>query len=104
MIRVVVSGAAGRMGRQVIAAVAEDDEIAVSGALEAPGHPALGGDAGALAGLPDNKIIITDDIAAAFELEFVHRMLAAADRPARPRQRSGIGVFVGFAERDLAVA
>lgn len=67
MIRVVVSGAAGRMGRQVIAAIAEDDELAVYGALEAPGHSALGRDAGAYAGIGDNRITITDDIEAAFE-------------------------------------
>jgi 4-hydroxy-tetrahydrodipicolinate reductase len=67
MIRVVVSGAAGRMGRQVIAAVSDDEQTAVSGALEAVGNPALGRDAGAFAGLAENGVVITDDIAAAFE-------------------------------------
>jgi 4-hydroxy-tetrahydrodipicolinate reductase len=67
MIRVVISGAAGRMGRQVIAAIGEDPEIEVSGALEAPKHPSLGRDSGAYAGLPENRIIITDEIPKAFK-------------------------------------
>jgi 4-hydroxy-tetrahydrodipicolinate reductase len=67
MIKVVISGAAGRMGRQVIAAISEDPETSVSGALEAPKHPALGRDAGVFAGLPENRVIITDDISKAFK-------------------------------------
>lgn len=66
MIRTVVSGAAGRMGRQVIAAAAEDDEITIVGALEASGHGALGQDAGTNAAIAPLGVPITDDREAAF--------------------------------------
>jgi 4-hydroxy-tetrahydrodipicolinate reductase len=50
MIRLIVSGAAGRMGRRIIALAAEDADIEVAAALERPDHPDLGADAGQLAG------------------------------------------------------
>ena len=46
----VVCGAAGRMGRLLVALAREDRRFAVAGAVEAPGHPALGRDAGEVAG------------------------------------------------------
>jgi len=46
----VVCGAAGRMGRLLVALAREDRDVAVVGAVEAPGHPALGRDAGEVAG------------------------------------------------------
>jgi len=64
-IRVVVSGATGRMGKMILAAVQADDAFALGGALEAPGHPALGQDAGQLAGLGSLGVAITDDLNAA---------------------------------------
>lgn len=42
MIRVVVSGAAGRMGRRLLELVQQDPETTLVGALESPAHPALG--------------------------------------------------------------
>jgi 4-hydroxy-tetrahydrodipicolinate reductase len=46
----VVCGAAGRMGRLLIALARDDARLRVAGAVEAPDHPALGRDAGELAG------------------------------------------------------
>ena len=42
MIHVVVSGAAGRMGRALVQLIRETDDLELVGALEAPGHPCLG--------------------------------------------------------------
>jgi 4-hydroxy-tetrahydrodipicolinate reductase len=42
MIRVVVSGAAGRMGRRLLELVQQDSETTLVAALEAAGHPAQG--------------------------------------------------------------
>jgi 4-hydroxy-tetrahydrodipicolinate reductase len=42
MIRVVVSGAAGRMGRRLLELVQQDPATILVAALEAPGHPDLG--------------------------------------------------------------
>ncbi len=51
MVRLAVAGAAGRMGSRIIALAATDDRFEVVTALEQTGHPAVGGDAGELAGL-----------------------------------------------------
>jgi len=60
-IRIVVAGAAGRMGRTLIRSVSETKGCVLSGALEAHGHPDLGQDAGALAGLKPLGVTLTDD-------------------------------------------
>jgi 4-hydroxy-tetrahydrodipicolinate reductase len=39
---IIISGAAGRMGRAVILAAREDPEISIAGALEHPGYPLAG--------------------------------------------------------------
>ena len=54
--------AAGRMGRMLIRAIHETSGVTLAGALERPGAPALGQDAGAIAGLPISAgVKITDD-------------------------------------------
>ncbi len=60
-IRVVVAGAGGRMGHQILKAVSETDGMVVHGALEAPGHPDLGQDAGVQAGLKPLGVVLTSD-------------------------------------------
>jgi len=60
-IRIVVAGAAGRMGQTLIRTIGETKGCIVSGALEAPGNPDLGQDAGTLAGLKPLGLALTDD-------------------------------------------
>ena len=50
MADVVVAGAAGRMGTRIIACLREEPQLRLVAALEAAGHPALGRDAGEVAG------------------------------------------------------
>jgi 4-hydroxy-tetrahydrodipicolinate reductase len=59
--RIVVVGAAGRMGRTLIRVVAETPGMVLSGAVERSGAPELGQDAGTLAGLGPNGIALSDD-------------------------------------------
>ena len=63
MIKATVSGAAGRMGRAIIGAMHTADGISLIGALERKGHPALGQDAGRLAGKDDLGIPLVSEIA-----------------------------------------
>ena len=42
MINVAISGAGGRMGRSVMTILMGEGDMALSGALEMSGHPALG--------------------------------------------------------------
>jgi 4-hydroxy-tetrahydrodipicolinate reductase len=59
--RLVVVGAAGRMGQMLIKTIAESDEAVLAGAIERPGSTALGRDAGEAAGLGPLGVAITDD-------------------------------------------
>ncbi|MHA1157165.1 MAG: 4-hydroxy-tetrahydrodipicolinate reductase [Alphaproteobacteria bacterium] len=58
--KLVVLGAAGRMGCALIRTVSEIDGVVLSGAVERPDSPAIGEDAGQLAGLAANAVTITD--------------------------------------------
>ena len=57
----IVVGAAGRMGQALIRTIAEIDGVHLAGAIERTGSEALGRDAGELAGLGVNGVLITDD-------------------------------------------
>src|SRR5262245_38447607 len=59
--KIAVTGAAGRMGRELIRAVHGRDDCVLAGAIEQPGSLALGQDAGLLAGLGKLGVVITDD-------------------------------------------
>jgi 4-hydroxy-tetrahydrodipicolinate reductase len=63
--RLVVTGAAGRMGRMLIKTIHETPGVVLSGALEREGSIALDGDAGLLAGCGNAGIAITADPLAA---------------------------------------
>jgi len=62
MIKVAVTGAAGRMGGRIITLVSEAEGLEVAGAVEMTGHARLGDDAGYLAGCGNLGIKITDSL------------------------------------------
>ena len=59
MIRTIIFGAAGRMGRRLIANIAENDDFQLVGAVEYDASPDLGKDAGIVAGVAAAGIAIT---------------------------------------------
>jgi 4-hydroxy-tetrahydrodipicolinate reductase len=61
-LRIAVTGAAGRMGKTLIEAIANADGCKLLAALERPGSSLIGVDAGELAGLGKNGVIIGDDL------------------------------------------
>ena len=63
-IRIAVAGTGGRMGKMLVEAVSDASDCVLVGALEVPGSPALGRDAGEAIGRATG-VIISDDIAAA---------------------------------------
>jgi 4-hydroxy-tetrahydrodipicolinate reductase len=88
--KIAVSGSAGRMGKRILALGNEHPGIEISGALEAPGHPSLGKDAGEHAGIGLLNVPITSDVGQVLEncdllIEFsspeasVEHVKAAAD-------------------------
>jgi 4-hydroxy-tetrahydrodipicolinate reductase len=63
--RLIVTGAAGRMGRMLVKAIEETPGVMLAGAIERGGSPALGEDAGLLAGVGATGVKISDDPLAA---------------------------------------
>ncbi|MDD5298765.1 MAG: 4-hydroxy-tetrahydrodipicolinate reductase [Rhodocyclaceae bacterium] len=64
--RIAVAGSSGRMGRTLIEAVQQAEDMLLGAALEQPGSPALGKDAGESSGTPCG-VIITDDFETALK-------------------------------------
>ncbi|MDH4392486.1 MAG: 4-hydroxy-tetrahydrodipicolinate reductase [Aquabacterium sp.] len=60
-LRIAIAGASGRMGRMLIDAVLAAPDLQLAGALDIPGSPALGQDAGAFAG-SSTGVAITSDL------------------------------------------
>jgi 4-hydroxy-tetrahydrodipicolinate reductase len=59
--KIAVTGAAGRMGRELIRAIAATPEATLAGAIEQAGSSAIGQDAGVLAGLGPLGVPVSDD-------------------------------------------
>jgi 4-hydroxy-tetrahydrodipicolinate reductase len=59
--RLIVTGAGGRMGRTLVKAIADIDGVVLAGALEAKGSAVIGRDSGELAGLGTNGIPVVVD-------------------------------------------
>ena len=59
--RLIVAGAAGRMGRALVRAIVENPQAELAGAFERPGSDSIGQDAGELAGVGRLGVAIVDD-------------------------------------------
>jgi 4-hydroxy-tetrahydrodipicolinate reductase len=68
MIKVAVTGVAGRMGGRIISLLRQEQEIQIVGATEREGHPALGKDAGLVAGIGEINIRVYGKIEEAASL------------------------------------
>src|SRR4051794_11374784 len=60
--RLIVAGAGGRMGRTLIHAIAATEGVALAGAVEGPGSAVIRRDAGELAGLGTNGVVVEAEI------------------------------------------
>jgi 4-hydroxy-tetrahydrodipicolinate reductase len=104
--RLVVAGAGGRMGRALIRAIAETDGVVLAGAVDAPGGPAIGRDAGELAGVDRNGIAISADAESRFaEADGVVDFTVPAASVALAEQSSAHGLVhiigtTGFTQAD----
>ncbi|RLB15883.1 MAG: 4-hydroxy-tetrahydrodipicolinate reductase [Deltaproteobacteria bacterium] len=58
MLKVLVAGAAGRMGKRIVAMVAENPRTELAGAFERPDHESVNEDAGVVAGIGELRVII----------------------------------------------
>ncbi|MCX6353878.1 MAG: 4-hydroxy-tetrahydrodipicolinate reductase [Candidatus Aureabacteria bacterium] len=62
MLKLIVCGACGRMGRAIISCAAEEKGLALVGAIEREGHPCAGKDAGDIAGVGTQGVAVTSDL------------------------------------------
>lgn len=66
--RIAIAGAAGRMGRRIMALASADAKFKLAAALEGSGSPMLGRDAGELAGIGQSLLAVTDKVAGDFDV------------------------------------
>ncbi|NOR06097.1 MAG: 4-hydroxy-tetrahydrodipicolinate reductase [Deltaproteobacteria bacterium] len=62
MVRAIVAGAGGRMGGRIINMIHKTEDITLSAAFEHPDSPAVGQDAGAVAGLESLGVTVADSL------------------------------------------
>ena len=96
MLGIVVTGAAGRMGAQIVRLLAGEADLRLHAAVERAGGP--GGDSGLAAGLPANGLPVTHDLAAALPgadvvVDFTHHEASA--RHAEICAERGVAVVIG---------
>ena len=105
--KVAIAGAAGRMGRTLIEGVLKSGDLALGAALEAPGHPLVGKDAGEALGTPCG-VALTADVTAAvaaaeclIDFTLPKGTLAHLDACVAARRGAVIGT-TGFTAEDKA--
>ena len=62
MVKIGVNGACGRMGRRIISLLGEQRDCILECAVEMPGHPGLGKDAGLMAGVGELGLPIAEGV------------------------------------------
>jgi 4-hydroxy-tetrahydrodipicolinate reductase len=62
MLKIAVCGALGRMGARVVAAIIEDPDAELAGAVEAVGHAKMDKDVGTVLGYGPHGMRVTDDL------------------------------------------
>ncbi len=62
MIKTLVIGVAGRMGKTIVSCLEDTDGVVLAGGTEASGSPNIGKDVGELSGVGKNNIIIDSDL------------------------------------------
>jgi len=75
VIRIAVAGAAGRMGRNLVIACAASEETSLTQATESPDNSLIGSDAGVVAGIEAQQVLIADTLdAVKFDvlIDFTH--------------------------------
>lgn len=110
MIKAIVNGAAGKMGGRLITLMKEAGDFELVGAIERPGHPAVGRDAGEVAGIGRAGVAIGDDlgaIASKGQLAFDFTVAAGAMANLRKAAPAGLGMVIGttgLSAKDLEEA
>jgi 4-hydroxy-tetrahydrodipicolinate reductase len=101
--RVAVAGAAGRMGRALIQALADRSGLVLGAAVERSGSPLLGADAGEVAGTGTTGVRITDTLPdAAYDVVVDFTVPAATLVALAHCRQSGMPMVIGTTGFDAA--
>lgn len=98
MTRIAITGAAGRMGKTLIEAVAAADGAVLAAAIERPDSSLVGADAGELAGIGRKGVIVVGDLAAVLgDFDVLIDFTAPASTLANARlcAQAGKGMVIG---------
>jgi len=93
--RLTVIGAAGRMGRRIIALAAESGRFETVGAVDVEGHPEMGRDAGLLAGVGALDVALTSSWPSAADVAIDFSLPEGADKTVRHCVDGGIALVMG---------
>jgi len=94
-LRVAVSGAAGRMGRRLVALIVAEPDTELVCACDRPDHPDLGRDVGELAGAGPTGIHLTDGIGNDPQVVIDFSTPEGAARAVRAARESGLPIVIG---------
>lgn len=94
-VKLVVVGAAGRMGRRIVAMAVESGEFEIVGAADAKGHPDLGKDVGLLAGTGPLNVLLSDYCPAGADVVIDFSLPEAAGNTLRHCTENGIPLVMG---------
>ena len=107
--RVVIVGAGGRMGRQLIAAISENPSYVLVGAIERDSSEFIGVDAGPLAGVAPQGVRVSADLVAALKnadvlIDFTRPEATVSYAAVCAEHRVAVVVgTTGLSETDVAV-
>ena len=93
--KLTVIGAAGRMGRRIIALAAESGQFDLVGAIDAANHPEKGRDAGLLAGVPALGIALGASWPADTDVAIDFSLPEGADNTLRYCTENGVALVMG---------
>lgn len=108
MIKVIITGAAGRMGARLIALTKESAALTLVGAVERKGHISIGEDAGEVAGCGHTGVAISEDLSSVLPAGEVVVDFSAPEaslqhlRLATQHRRAMVLGTTGFTAGDLA--
>jgi 4-hydroxy-tetrahydrodipicolinate reductase len=93
--KLTVVGAAGRVGRRIVALAVESGQFEIVGATDAKGHPDLGKDAGALAGAGSLGVVLSDSCPADADVAIDFSLPEAAGNTVRHCVENEIPLVMG---------
>ncbi len=98
MPRVGIVGAAGKMGKTLVTMIQESSDLDLAAAVDQPGLPVIGQDAGVVAGIKETGVYIADDLAnVAHDIDVLidFTIAAATEKNLEICHRAGTRMVIG---------